>query len=92
MKPYKEKKMEDEFKHLHQIFQKLGELHSHLKKFKGQFPPQYLTDVKKLMEMWKFQKSFIKPQLPNQFYEPFSQMQVLVSGFWIDFYVQGVLD
>jgi hypothetical protein len=83
--------MEEEFKHLHAIFQKLGEIHSHLKKFKGTVPPQYIVDVKNTLQLWKFQKNFVKAQLPNQFYEPFMQMQTFVAGFWIDFYFEGVL-
>jgi hypothetical protein len=83
--------MEEEFKHLHAVFQKLGELHSHLKKFKGQIPPQYSADVKKILEIWKFQKNFLKPQLPNQFFEPFKQMQTFVSVFYMDFYLNGIL-
>jgi hypothetical protein len=83
--------MEDEFNQLHAVFQKLAELHSHLKKFKGTVPPQYTTDVKRLLEIWKFQKHFVKPQLPNHLYEPFSQMQTHVSGFFIDFYLDGIL-
>ena len=83
--------MEEEFKHLHAVFQKLGELHSHLKKFKGQIPPQYPADVKKLLQIWKFQKHFLKPQLPNQFFEPFKQMETFVSGFYMDFYLNGIL-
>jgi hypothetical protein len=73
---------------LHAIFRKLGELHSHLKKFQ-QIPPQYSHEVKRVIGDWKFQKNFVKP-LPEQFQEPFSQMQTLVAGFWIDFYFEGV--
>lgn len=83
--------MEEEFKKLHAVFQKLGEVHSHLKKFKGQIPPQYTIDVNKLLEIWKFQKNFVKP-LPNQFCEPFKQMETHVSRFWIDFYFSQVLN
>ena len=83
--------MEDEFKQLHAVFQKLGELHSHLKKFRGTVPPQYTQDVKKLLQVWKFQKHFVKP-LPNHLFEPFSKMQTFVSGFLIDFVLEGVLD
>jgi len=82
--------MEDEFRQLQGIFQKLGELHSHLKKFRGTVPPQYSQDVHKLLEIWKFQKHFVQP-LPNHLYEPFSQMQTHVSGFLIDFYLNGIL-
>jgi hypothetical protein len=80
--------MEEEFKHLHAIFRKLGELHSHLKKLQ-EIPPQYIQEVKRVIGDWKFQKNFVKP-LPSQFYEPFMQMETIVSGFWIDFYLEGV--
>jgi hypothetical protein len=83
--------MEEEFKKLHGIFQKLGELHSHLKKFKGTVPPQYSHDAKKLLEVWKFQTHFVYSSLTPQFQQPFSQMQTHVSGFLIDFYLNGIL-
>ena len=83
--------MEDEFNYLHAVFQKLGELHSHLKKFKGQIPPQYLEDVNKILQVWKFQKNFVSSGLTPQFQQPFSQMENHVSNFLIDFYLQEIL-
>jgi hypothetical protein len=83
--------MEDEFNKLHAVFQKLGEMHSHLKKFKGTVPPQYSQDVQNLLEVWKFQKNFVYSSVTPQFQQPFSQMQAHVSGFLIDFVLEGIL-
>lgn len=82
--------MEKEWNELVGIFQKYVELHKHLKTFQ-EVPQQFVDDVKKVNNFWKFQSKFIEKELPEELLQKLIEIRKVVSNMRMDYCLAKIL-